>query len=55
MPDMEDKGYSRLHLYDMDEVERYQSTYGYEIPEDKTKLLNMPVPNFGTALSFIGE
>ena len=38
MPYVEEDPYQRLYIYRMSTVEKYASSYGYEVPEDKTKL-----------------
>jgi len=54
MPDFENKSYSLLYLYDLEAVERYQTTYGNEIPQDKSQFYKMHIPTI-TSMSFIGE
>ena len=37
-PYIEEDPYQRLYIYRMSTVEKYAGSYGYEVPEDKTKL-----------------
>ena len=54
MPNYEDKSYSRLCLFEMSDVERYQSSHHYEIPEDKSQFYALNIP-MSHSKYFIGE
>jgi len=55
MPDLEDEPYSRLYIYRMSNVEKYAGVYGYEVPEDRTKLYGEgQIPDMMT-LDYVGE
>lgn len=55
MPDREDTQYSRLYLYHMSEVERYQAIYHYTIPADLTKLYDLEEAPVTTVLNCMEE
>ena len=43
---IEEDMYHRLYVYRMSTVEKYSGSYGYEVPEDKTKLYEASmIPN----------
>lgn len=55
MPDYEDESFSWLYLYRLSEVEKYQSLYGYTIPDDPVQFYGQEQIPVITILEFIGE
>ena len=54
-PYIEEAPYQRLYIYRMSDVQKYSGSYGYEVPEDKTKLYEESmIPNEGV-LDYVGE
>ena len=53
-PYIEEDPYQRLYVYRMSTVQKYSDSYGYEVPEDKTKLYeDSMIPN-ESSLDYIG-
>lgn len=54
-PYIEEAPYQRLYIYRMSDVQKYSGSYGYVVPEDKTKLYEESmIPNEGV-LDYVGE
>ena len=53
-PYIEEDPYQRLYVYRMSTVEKYAGSYGYEVPEDKTRLYEESnIPN-ESVLDYVG-
>ena len=55
MPDYDTESFSKLYLYSLSEVEKYQSLYTYEIPDDPADFYYEEQIPVITILEFIGE
>ena len=55
MPYVEEDPYQRLYIYRMSTVEKYAGSYGYEVPEDKTKLYEESMIPNEMVLDYVGE
>ena len=55
MPDYEDESFSRLYLYSLSEVEKYQSLYNYTLPDDPVQFYHEEQIPVITIMEFIGE
>jgi len=53
-PYIEEDPYRRLYVYRMSTVEKYAGSYGYEVPEDKTKLYEETMIPNEMALDYVG-
>ena len=53
-PYLEDEPYKRLYVYQLSMVEKY-SSYGYEIPEDRTKFYSEGQIPAMIMLDYVGE
>ncbi|MBQ8617964.1 MAG: hypothetical protein IJ418_10735 [Clostridia bacterium] len=53
-PYIEEDPYGRLYVYRMSTVEKYSGSYGYEVPEDKTKLYEESMIPNENVLDYIG-
>jgi len=54
MPYVEEDPYQRLYIYRMSTVEKYAGSYGYEVPEDKTKLYEESMIPNECVLDYVG-
>ena len=55
MPYVEEDPYQRLYIYRMSNVEKYANSYGYEVPEDKTKLYEESMIPNECVLDYVGD
>lgn len=55
MPYVEEDPYQRLYIYRMSTVEKYADSYGYEVPEDKTKLYEESMIPNEIVLDYVGK
>ena len=46
--------YHRLYVYRMSTVEKYAGSYGYEVPEEKTKLYEESMIPNEMVLDYVG-
>ncbi len=53
-PYIEEDPYQRLYVYRMSTVEKYSGSYGYEVPEDKTKLYEESMIPNESVLDYVG-
>jgi len=53
-PYVEEDPYQRLYIYRMSDVEKYADSYGYEVPEDKTKLYEESMIPVEMVLDYVG-
>ena len=53
-PYIEEDPYQRLYIYRMSTVEKYADSYGYEVPEDKTKLYEESMIPNEMVLDYVG-
>lgn len=53
-PYIEEDPYQRLYIYRMSTVEKYADSYGYEVPEDKTKLYEESMIPNEWVLDYVG-
>ena len=53
-PYVEEDPYQRLYIYRMSTVEKYSGSYGYEVPEDKTKLYEESMIPVEMVLDYVG-
>ena len=53
-PYIEEDPYQRLYIYRMSTVEKYSGSYGYEVPEDKTKLYEESMIPNESVLDYVG-
>ena len=53
-PYIEEDPYQRLYVYRMSTVEKYSGSYGYEVPEDKTKLYEESMIPNENVLDYVG-
>jgi len=51
---IEEDPYQRLYIYRMSTVEKYSGSYGYEVPEDKTKLYEESMIPNECVLDYVG-
>ena len=54
MPYVEEDPYQRLYIYRMSTVEKYADSYGYEVPEEKTKLYEESMIPNEMVLDYVG-
>ena len=54
MPYVEEDPYQRLYIYRMSTVEKYAGSYGYAVPEDKTKLYEESMIPNESVLDYVG-
>lgn len=52
MPDYEKTSFSKLYIYRLSEVERYQASYGYTMPEDPAQFYSQKEIPVKTAMVF---
>lgn len=53
-PYIEEDPYQRLYVYRMSTVQKYSGSYGYEVPEDKTKLYEESMIPNEDVLDYVG-
>ena len=53
-PYIEEDPYQRLYVYRMSTVQKYSGSYGYEVPEDKTKLYEESMIPNENVLDYVG-
>ena len=51
---IEEYMYHRLYVYRMSTVEKYSGSYGYEVPEDKTRLYEEAMIPNECVLDYVG-
>ena len=54
-PYIEEDPYQRLYIYRMSTVQKYSGSYGYEVPEDKTKLYEESMIPNENVLDYVGN